>query len=301
MTGTDPLPALKLVAFDLDGVLYRGKMVLPGARAALDDVLARGLLVRYVTNNATMHRSAVAARLEGMGLPATEEQVLTSASATASWLRGRLGLGARVLALGEEGLLRELREGGLEVHSAVELAAAAVGSGPAAASAAARSAEELRVEAAVAGLCRSLSYEALAATQAAIMGGALFVATNPDATYPAEGHLLPGAGSIVAAVAMASGTEPVVIGKPGLGLAQALEATTGVPAGATLFIGDRLDTDIDMGRRAGMRTALVLTGVSTRGDVEATGTVPDHVLESLAELAPLLDDLCQEGPCTVNR
>jgi phosphoglycolate/pyridoxal phosphate phosphatase family enzyme len=288
-----PLAPVRLVAFDLDGVIYRGKIVLPGARAALEHIAQRGLLIRYVTNNATLHRSAVAARLVDMGLPALEEQVLSSASATAAWLVRRFGVGASVLALGEEGLIRELGEAGLTPSSAVALASSAgTGGGKlGAAAAAAVAAEALHVSAVVVGLCRSVSYEALAASQAAIMAGALFVATNPDATYPAEGHLLPGGGAIVAAVATASGQEPVLIGKPGLGMADALEETTGVPAAATLLIGDRLDTDIEFGLRAGMRTALVLTGVNTREDVEAMGIRPNHILETLHELPPLLDQV----------
>ena len=291
MTRNDRFPPLQLVAFDLDGVIYRGKTVLPGVREALDDVAARGFLIRYVTNNATMHRSTVAARLAGMGLPATKEQVLSSASATAGWLCDRLGEGARVLALGEEGLVRELREAGLETYSAVELATRAVAAGSAAAAAAAAAAEALAPRAMVVGLCRALSYEALAAAQSAIIAGALFVATNPDATYPAEGRVLPGAGSVVAAVATAGGQEPLFIGKPGLGMALALEKTTGAPPGATLLVGDRLDTDISFGLRAGMQTALVLTGVNSREDVESTGIHPHYILDTLQDLASLLDGL----------
>lgn len=273
---------LGLVAFDLDGVIYRGKTVLPGALTALEAVTAKGLLLRFVTNNATLHRSAVAARLQGMGLPATTEQVLGSAAATAAWLRGHFPPGTRVLALGEAGLVQELREAGF--HAEHVLAGHDLGLLPLPPSVA-------PVQAVAVGLDRELSYESLAAALQAILDGALFVATNIDSTFPAEGRILPGGGSVVAAVAAAAGREPLVIGKPGLGMAEALMSTTGVEYERMLLVGDRLDTDIEMGLRAGMRTALVLTGITRQEDLERSERRPDFVLSSLEDLPGLLEEL----------
>jgi len=150
----------------------------------------------------------------------------------------------------------------------------------------------------VVGMDRSFCYETLAAAQASIMGGALFVATNSDATFPTPDGLLPGSGSIVAAVAAAAGAEPVVMGKPGLALAEVLASVTGVPAAQTLFVGDRLSTDIAMGRAAGMVTLLVMTGVTDEDDLRAAAgderlehVLPDHVLPDLGGLPGLLDEL----------
>jgi 4-nitrophenyl phosphatase len=220
-----------------------------------------------------------------MGLPSGTDRVLTSGFVTGRWLSERLAEAPSVLVVGEEGLLRELREAGLAAYGVADATAHAT---PAAV---------------VVGMDRSFCYETLAAAQAAIMAGALFVATNRDATFPTPQGLAPGAGAIVAAVATAAEKEPVLMGKPGLALAKVLAAVTGVPAAETLFVGDRLTTDIVMGRDAGMVTALVLTGVTTAGDLrlaaaaEAASTLaggaalPDHVLRDLADLPRLLDDL----------
>ena len=274
------MAVIRLIACDFDGVVYRGGIVLPGVREALDDVLARGLDLRYVSNNATAHRRVVSDRLAGMGLPAGVDRVLTSAYATGRWLRERLPAGAAVMVVGEAGLLEELREAGFEVFHAGESTVAG-GSAPAG-----------PAVAVVVALDRCFSYVALAAAQKAIMEGALFVATNRDATFPAEHRLMPGAGALVAAVSAAAEKEPVCIGKPSPELARTLEGLTGVPASETLLVGDRVSTDIAMGHAAGMRTALVLTGVASATD--ARNSLADHVMGGLGELPSLLDQLGAE-------
>jgi 4-nitrophenyl phosphatase len=182
--------------------------------------------------------------------------------------------------VGEDGLVRELAEAGLAAYRVGDEVPPGVAA-PAAV---------------VVGMDRRFCYENLAAAQAAIGQGALFVATNRDATFPTPHGFLPGAGSIVAAVATAAQKEPVLMGKPGLALAEALAAVTGVPPAQTLFVGDRLSTDIAMGDAAGMVTVLVLTGVTSRADLEqaeAAGAVPlpQHVLPGLSGLPGLLDRL----------
>ena len=206
---------LDLVALDLDGVVWRGLELLPGAREALAEVVARGLDLRYVTNNSTLHRAEVADRLAGYGLPAGPERVITSGSVTAHWLKGRLPAGATVLVVGEEGLLRELREAGLVPVRAGLDALDASGEREEWAGG-----ERGHVQAVVVGMDRSFCYASLAAAQAALsQEEVLFVATNRDNTFPAAQGLLPGAGAIVAAVAAAAGREPVVMGKPSSAMA----------------------------------------------------------------------------------
>lgn len=311
-------PPLRMVAFDIDGVVHRGATLLPGALEALADVLRRGLILRYVTNNSAQHRSAVAARLAGFGLPAELEYILTSGAATADWLRERLEPKSRVMVMGGEGLVRELSEVGLDARHAAVLPAAAADATAARTKADATEAppqrpDSVQAEAAmmraleslaldppaamVVGIDRTFCYETLALAQAAVMAGALFVATNTDATFPVEGRLLPGAGSLVAAVATAGGRQPVVIGKPEQEMAHRLAESAGVAPEGVLFVGDRLDTDILWARRAGMRSVLVYSGVTRRSDVarleaaESVEELPDFIMDDLRGLPRLLDQL----------
>ena len=272
-------PAPRLVALDLDGVVWRGPQVFPGVREALEDALRRGLDLRYVSNNSTAHREKVSERLAAAGLPAGVERVLTSGFACGVWLHTRLPEGSAVMVVGEEGLLRELRDAGFAVLHAAECPAQAV-----------------QPAAVVVGMDRTFNYQTLAAAQAAIKAGALYVATNSDVTFPTPNGLVPGAGAIVAAVSVAAEREPILVGKPSLTLAETLAAVTGVPSAATLFVGDRLNTDIAMAKAAGMVAALTLTGVTTDDDLwraEITGewVLPDYVLDGLADLPGLLEQL----------
>ncbi len=283
---------IRLVAVDLDGVIWLGGTIIPNAVEALTAIVERGFDLRYVTNNSTAHREAVSDRLAAAGLPAGADRVFTSGYVTGRWLRQRLPEGAPVLVVGEAGLMRELSDVGLApVHAAAPNAAGRPAPAP-----------TIPFQAVVVGMDRNFTFTALAEAQAAILAGALFVGTNPDATFPTPSGLLPGAGSVVAAVATAAEKEPVFMGKPGLGLAEVLAAVTGVPAAQTLFIGDRMSTDIGMGRRAGMITALVLTGVTSSADLEharakRSADLPDHVLVTLAGLPALLEELTPEpGP-----
>ncbi len=276
----------RLVALDLDGVVWRGSEVLPGVAEALQDALGRGMDLRYVSNNSTAHREQVSERLERAGLPAGVGRVLTSGFVCGTWLSGRVPEGSLVAVVGEKGLVRELSEAGFDAHHVTELPLTASG-------AAVDGAEPAAV---VVGLDLGFDYRVLAAAQAALRSGALYVATNSDATFPTPHGLEPGAGSLVAAVSAASEREPVIVGKPSMTLAETLAAVTHVPAAETLFVGDRLSTDIAMAKAAGMVAALTLTGVTTGEDLwraEITGewVLPDHVLDSLADLPGLLDQL----------
>lgn len=270
-----------LVAFDLDGVIYRGSLLLPHVPETLADLERRGLPLRFVTNNSTKHRREVAQILRDLGVPAEPEQVLSSAAATATWLRAHAPRAAEplhVLYLGEKGLGEELADAGFHAVHALE-------SGPE---------DATRADYVVVGLDRTFNYDSLARAQAALLAGAQFLATNGDYTYPAEEGLMPGAGAMVAAVAAASGVAPTVMGKPHDGLAEALQADTGIPASRTLLVGDRLETDIEFGRQHGMLTALVLTGVTSAEHLADSSITPDYVLTDLAGLPGLLDRLERE-------
>ncbi len=228
-----------LVVFDLDGVIYLIDRPIPGAVEAVGRLHAEGRAVAYATNNASRRSSEVADLLTGMGVPARPEEVLTSAAATAELLRDRLPAGAPVLVVGAEALRAELRAVGLRPVSTVDEQPAAVaqGYGP------------------------EVGWVDLAEASLAVRAGAPWYATNTDRTLPSPRGPLPGNGSLVAVLRTALGRDPdVVVGKP----EPALFATAARRAGAgrTLVVGDRLDTDIEGARRAGLDSLLVLTGVS---------------------------------------
>lgn len=257
---------MKLVILDLDGTLYRGAAPVEGAQETVEELLTRGYAIRYLTNNSTAPPALAAAKLRSMGFPAEPEWVVTSALGAAWLLRGRA---KRALVLGEAGLIEALESVGI----AVELATEPGPGGP--------------VDAVVVGMCRQATYDAIARCQSAILDGAIFVASNRDATYPIEnGRLIPGAGSLVAAVVAASDTEPEVAGKPEPFLIEHVMADVGALPTETWVVGDRIDTDIEAGRRAGTHTLLVLTGVTHAAPAGYDGLVAPDVRGILQVTTP---------------
>lgn len=251
--------------FDLDGVVYRGKCALPHAVEVLNLLQDSGRQVFFVTNNSGATRQQYANRLNALGIAAHPEQFITSAWATALYLQHAFELNARIFVVGEAGLKEEIQAVGFEVVDQVEP----------------------RIpEAVVVGIDRSFTYERLAQAQYAILNGARFIATNADATYPAEDRLLPGAGALVAAVAAATGRRPVVIGKPNPQILLPFIERGVIQPERTLLVGDRLDTDIALANALHIPCALVLTGVSTRDDVACAPLeqLPQWVLNDLGEL-----------------
>jgi 4-nitrophenyl phosphatase len=247
------------VLCDLDGVVYRGSMVLPGVKAALERLAAAGVQMLFITNNSTRTPGATAEKISGLtGLPVSAEQVLTSSLAAMTLLDRSDG---PVLIVGEEG-----------VRSAVEQAGLTVTDDP------------LSARAVVVGLTRSLTYDLVAAAMQAIRGGARFIATNDDTTFPTEEGLAPGSGAIVAAIAAASGVRPEVAGKPNKPMRDLIRSRVD---GEAWIIGDRLDTDIALAAgESGWHSILVLTGVSA-GDGDANGEA-DFVVADLATAVDLV-------------
>lgn len=224
---------MKLAILDLDGTLYRGTTVIPGAVEAVHR-LAKGAKIRYLTNNSTATPTQVAEKLQSMGFPAEQEMIVTSAMGAAWRLKGKI---RRAYVLGERGLIEALTSVGIEVVDG-------------------------DAEAVVVGLCRTATYEHIAACQREIRNGARFIATNRDATYPVEGgQVIPGAGTLVAAVATAAECEPEVIGKPEPYLVEEILRRTGFTPEEAVMIGDRPDTDLVAARRARVPAVLVLSGV----------------------------------------
>jgi glycerol-1-phosphatase len=222
--------------FDLDGVIYLGPVAVPGAAEGIAELHDRGTKIGFVTNNAARPPVAVADHLVELGIPATAADVVTSAQAAAHLLINRFGVGARILAVGGEGVTVALSEVGLvPVHSADD-----------------------HPMAVIQGYGFDLKWQELNEAAVAIHRGAHWVATNIDPTRPTDRGLVPGNGAAVAAVQMAVQAVPEVAGKPYRPL---LDDTVGrLGAQHPLFVGDRLDTDIAGAVNAGLDSMLVLSG-----------------------------------------
>src|SRR5579859_1952148 len=243
----------RLVIMDLDGVVYRGAEAIPGAAQLVATLRAAGVLVRYATNNSMASREAYAERLGGHGIAALAGEIVTSTSATISYLRRHLPEVRRVVGAGAPALSSELRAAGFDETSAGELARPGYQGEPLG----------TRFDAVIVGLDQAYDYGKVAVAATAIREGARFVATNADLRYPTASGFLPGAGSLVAAIQAAAGDlEPIVIGKPGTAMFIEILADTGVGADEAVVVGDNPDADIVAARRAGIFAVLVLTGVA---------------------------------------
>lgn len=280
-----------LLLVDLDGVVYRGADPVPGVAAVLAGRVAAGDDVVYVTNNSMHYRADYLTRLSDLGAPVSADRVVSSARATALYLVEREPAIRRVLALGASGLERELRDVGLDVVTAAHAATRVSQEGIDGFDAAGRP------DAVVVGLDPALTYLRLSVAADAIRAGARFIATNRDPVYPTERGLRPGAGSLVAAVETTTGVTPTVIGKPGPLLLEEAAHAAGAEARDAVMIGDGLVTDIAAAHAVGARSVLILTGVTTRAQVEALPPEerPTAVAADSAELATVLDALASSG------
>lgn len=285
-----------LLLVDLDGVVYRGREPVPGVAAVLADRAARGDIVVYVTNNSMYYRADYVPRLQDMGAPVAADRIVSSARATALHLVNHEPTLRRILVVGEPGLRRELADVGLEVIDAgvrAELLAQAA----AVARVDGRPIDEFelagRPDAVVVGLDQNVTYGKLAIAALAIRAGARFIATNRDPVLPIEHSFRPGAGSIVAAVEAASGVTPISIGKPAPAILEEAGRIVGARAGDGIVIGDGLNTDVAAARAVGARSVLILTGVTSRAQLDELPPAerPDEVAADAAGLAAALDRL----------
>ncbi|UVJ40995.1 HAD-IIA family hydrolase [Arthrobacter sp. CJ23] len=250
------------VLSDLDGVVYAGPHAIPGAVESLQRLGTVGVGLGYVTNNASRTPAQVAAHLRELGAPAEDHQVVSSSQAAGALLAGLLPAGSRVMITGSAALAHEIELAGLTpVHSQAEDPVAVVQ-----------------------GFNPEIGWKDLAEAAYAIAAGALWVATNTDMSIPQARGIAPGNGTLVAAVASATGQKPLVAGKPEAPLFHV--AAKRLQADRPLVVGDRLDTDILGGNRAGYATAAVLTGVDTPRTILAARTDerPNYLLADLPGL-----------------
>lgn len=247
------------VIMDMDGVLWRGDERLPGVELFFNLLHSRGLPFVLASNNSSKTPSDYVSKLAKMGISGvSERQIVTSGTATIDYLLNHYAAGSAVHILGGDGLKSMIGAAGFTLADDANIV--------------------------VVGIDIHLTYDKLKRASALIRAGADFIGTNADASLPLADGLAPGAGSILAALKTASGREPLVIGKPGKPMFEAALHTLGTAAENTLMIGDRLDTDIYGAQQAGLRTAVVLTGVASRADVETGSIQPDGVYDDLPAL-----------------
>lgn len=254
-----PFDQVRHLLVDLDGVLYRGDAPLPHAADFIGWLRRRGIAFRLVTNNAALTPPQYVDKLGRMGIAVQPDEIFTSALATGMYLRQHAGGTSTAHVVGEEGLRRAVEEAGLHLTDG-------------------------RADWVVVGLDRHVTYERLAGAALALEAGARFVGTNPDTSYPTERGLMPGAGALIQCLRVTTGIVPLIIGKPEpLLLELALDHLGATPADSAM-LGDRLDTDIQAATTLDMPSILVLTGVSTRQELEHSAIQPTLVVDTLQVL-----------------
>ncbi|WP_135823867.1 HAD-IIA family hydrolase [Halorussus ruber] len=255
---------IRSVVLDVDGTLVRGDRPIPGAIETVDRLRERGLDLLMLSNNPTRTPADYADWLADLGFAVGPDDVVTSGSLTADYVAEEYP-GRATYLLGEEGLREMLAAREVPLVSDPDSA-----------------------DVVVASIDREFTYDRLREALWAL-DDAAFLATDPDPTIPAAERPVPGSGAIVAAVAEAAGREPdAMLGKPAETAAKAVEARVAGRGDEVLVVGDRLDTDVLLGERAGLRTALVLSGVATRADAENSNISPDVVLDDVTDVDALL-------------
>lgn len=261
------LSQIKIWVFDLDGVIWRGEAAIEGAAACVAALQKRGCRAMFASNNSTRTPQFFAEKLRAINIQAAPADILTSTTVTVAYLREKFPDGGRIFIVGEAGLRAQLEGAGFEVTQKTD-------------------GDLENVIAVVAGLAREFCYADLARAQTYILGGALWIATNRDATFPVEGGVSPGAGSIVAAIETASGQVPATMGKPEPTMLRQIVENSGLSNEQVAMVGDRLDTDIACAERAGIVSIWVATGVVDWATARAAQgeEKPDFLFNDLTEL-----------------
>lgn len=248
--------------FDLDGCIYLGDTVIPAAPETLAELRRLGKKMRFLTNAPYFSRGNFAAKLRRMGIEAQEEEIVSSSWAVAQYIARHHDVnGKTAFVVGSEEFKQDVWDAGLRVVEGDEAK---------------------RADFVVIGGYFGFNYRDIMLSNFAIRGGAAFYTSNRDATFPTPEGLWPGTGAAVAAIECASGQTAISTGKPEPPMIEVARAALG--PGRVLMIGDRLDSDVEGGSRAGIPTALVLTGVTTRDMLPGSPWIPDYVLEDVGGL-----------------
>jgi NagD protein len=247
--------------FDLDGTIYLGDSLLPDARETIRGIRHRGKRCLFLSNNPTRTRADYAKKLCRLGLPTELDDVINSSFVMVDYLRHELPAG-RLFVIGEEPIEKELIEAGFELTEDIT-----------------------KIDAVIASFDRTFNYHKLQIAFDAIRAGAHFFATNADSYCPVPGGGEPDCGAIIAAIeACTHHSVEVVVGKPSQQMIATILDLVDAEPGQCLMIGDRLETDIQMGITAGIDTALVLTGVTTEADLTASRRQPTYVIRGIGGL-----------------
>lgn len=262
MTTSFPFGRVRALLIDLDGVLYRGNTPLKGASDFIHYLRDARVSFRLITNNATLTPEQYVAKFDAMNIHVSQEEVFTSALATGLYLQQQGAAGSSAYVIGEDGLRAALE--GIDMHLT-----------------------DREPQWVVVGLDRRVTYDALATASLAVQRGARFVGSNPDLSFPDEAGLVPGAGALQGVVTAATGVQPVVVGKPQPLMFELAMQQLGTTRDNTAMLGDRLDTDILGAHSVGLPSIMVLTGVSTRADLEHSAVQPTVLVDDLPALMNL--------------
>jgi 4-nitrophenyl phosphatase len=259
---------IKGIFFDLDGCIYRGRTPIPGVGDTIAYLKSKGLKIIYLTNNASRSQKEYVEHFKSMGLDAAESEFYTSGMATVEYMYKKYGSGHKVYVVGGSALKSLFKERGFIIVD-----------------------EEHAKEADFVVSCfdPEFNFKRLEAACYAIQYGARFIATNLDMVLPVEDGYRPGAGAMAAAISAATKVKPFLIGKPSKIIVEMALKYSGLKRDEALIVGDKVETDIIAAKRARMKSALVLTGVTKAEDLKSIPEkyYPDIVLESVNDLKKL--------------
>ncbi len=251
--------------FDLDGTIYRGDTLIPGADKVIRLLRESGRKVVFLSNKPIQTREDYASKLTRLGIPTQPDEVINSTFVMTNYLK-KVAPQARLFVVGETPFIEELKGAGFSITD-----------------------EPKEIEYVVVAFDRTFNYQKLNIAFQAIKLGALFVATNPDRTCPVEGGEIPDCAGMIAAIEAVTGKKvEVIVGKPSPIMMQAVLDVLDLKPEDCILIGDRLETDIKMGKESGIATGIVLTGVTDEKTLKETSIPPDFIFQSIADVENLL-------------
>ncbi|MFN2198893.1 MAG: HAD-IIA family hydrolase [Anaerolineales bacterium] len=254
------LQQIKGLILDMDGVLWRGSVPIGDLVKIFARIKHLGIKITLATNNSGFTVATYQQKLANFGVDLDQSQIISSGVVAAAFLKRNHPNGGEVYIIGGDGLFETLADQGFEASNSND------------------------VPAVVVGLDREINYEKIKHAARLIRNGALFIGTNPDNTYPDPDGLSPGTGSILAAVGAAAGVRPKIMGKPETEIVKICLERMNISSDQALVVGDRLETDIECGQRLAVKTALVLSGVTTRDMADNWQPPIDWIGESLETL-----------------